>query len=169
MGSNGEAETVTNKMLLDEIQQILVITTKTSADIAELKTRIVTVKYEVGELEEKVVRLNNDGAKVEDRVEDLERYSSKNNLIISGIPYDKNEEIYGKVKMVVAELELTLYDYDICTAHHLPARNGVPDIIVKLLRNDTKVALIITAKKKHLEVQGISVYLDDHLLPSTNV
>ncbi len=68
----------------------------------------------------------------------LGKYSRKNNLLISGILYEKDKQIRAIVLKIAKELEITLKDYDIYKAHGLLTKNKTPDIIVRVWCNGTK-------------------------------
>lgn len=153
----------------NEISSVKDIVTKTREDFIEVRAQIGRLEEENVFLKDEVKRLDNAGVLVEDRVIELEKYSRKNNVIISGIPYDKEENVESIVHVVAREAKVKLREFDICAAHRLHARNKVPDIIVKFLCNEKKNELIKSVKKCKLEIQGIKIYVSDHLLGSTKV
>lgn len=52
------------------------------------------------ELKFKVTELNQKVENLEGRLEDFEKYSLKNNILINGVPYAENENVRGTVKQL---------------------------------------------------------------------
>lgn len=109
------------------------------------------------------------------KINNMDQYSRKSNLIICGIPYKEEEVLREVAKKLATKLEINLEDYEIAAIHRLPAKNKdtVPPIIIKLNNLDVKNKLIIQAKKLKPKCSDIGfkdsnpVYIDDHLTRST--
>lgn len=68
-------------------------------------------------------------------------------------------------------LNVILHDYDICTAHRLPARdNEIPAIVIRLNNRDKKSNMIKSSKQKRLHgkdlnlVPPVPIYVNEHLI-----
>lgn len=87
---------------------------------------------EVHELRNENMYLKNRITELEERVEDGEQYSKKNNVIISGVPVQPNEDASEIVKKIASKCEIQIKEWDIVAAHRLqPRKNGDIPIIVK--------------------------------------
>ncbi len=167
--SEGNSENIDLKRLLDEIKNVKAIVTQTNEDLNVIKNRLSKLENDNEQLKEKIITVNEVGANLEDRIKEMERYSRKDNLILSGIPSTREEDVKEIVKAVAKDLGMVLHDFDVCAAHRLPNKKGTPYIIIKMLCNETKIELIKRAKRKQLKMQGLPVYLSDHLLPVIKV
>lgn len=91
--TEGTDETINLKLLLDEIRSVKTIATQTNEDIAGIKGRLEKLEMDNEQMKEEVVKLNNAGTNFEDRVENQEKYSRQNNLIVSGIQSINNDDM----------------------------------------------------------------------------
>lgn len=82
----------------------------------------------------------------ESKIEMMEQYNRRNNVIISGIPVKVNENVRQIVLDLAQVWNIPLHDLEIVAAHRLFAKSGMPDIIAKLLVRD-KVGQIIKKSK----------------------
>lgn len=127
-----------------------------------LKDRITTLEKRVELLEEK-----------QDR---SEQYSKRNNLIISGIPVQPNEDVQKIVMKIAQKCDVQVPEWDIVAAHRLQTRkNGDTPIIIKFLRKKTKEELITSGKKKNLTADlfgngraDVKLYFNEHLIDCKN-
>lgn len=67
-------------------------------------------------------------------------------------------------------LNVTLHDYDICTAHRLQARgNNIPTIVVRLNNRNKKSEMIVSSKRNKLHGKDLNlnpavpIYVSEHL------
>lgn len=69
------------------------------------------------------------------KLEDLPQYTRKDNLIISGVEKDWNEDVIDKVLTIAKKLEIWLGASDISVCYRLPSRNKEREkpIVVKLV------------------------------------
>lgn len=167
MGENDEGANF--KVLLDEIRKVRDIVQRTEGEVAGLRGRIEQLEIRDEKVQEEIKILHSAGANVEDKIEELEKYSRKNNIIISGVPLDKDDNPREIVKMIAEELKVTLQEYDISEAHRLPTKRGVPDIIAKLRYNEIKAEMIKQAKLNRLSLRGVPIYISEHLLLNTKL
>ncbi len=81
------------------------------------------------------------GHPIEARVDNPEKYSRKNNILIGGTLM-KKRSVFWKSYTQLQRDYIPLRDFDACAAQRLPAKNGNPDIIIKLLHTDKLVTRI---------------------------
>lgn len=99
--------------LLDEMKKLLIDTSKTIVD--DLKTEINSLKQE-----NQTLKAENDSLRV--KVDDLEQYSRRNAIRISGISESEEENTDELVKQVTREMGIELANSDIDRSH----RTGKP-------------------------------------------
>jgi len=112
--------------------------------------------------------------KLEDRLDNLEQYTRRNNIVISGIPLLKDEDTNELVKSCSQAVGVNLAE-EIDTCHRLPTKNGkCPNIVVRLLRRTTKGNIIQKWKEKRPTLKDIGlkgmkgsnpIYISEHLTP----
>ncbi len=90
-------------------------------------------------LEEKMEQYGDENRQMKEKLDELEQYSGKSNLIINGISFKKDENLREIVKNVAEKLKVTVNEYYIAVAHHLLARKGIPPIIAKFNNRKKKI------------------------------
>lgn len=126
------------------------------------------------EAKSKVKNLDQENQKLRNTVNDLEQYSRKDNVIMHGVPFIKEEDIVGIVETFATALDIMLYDYDTNSAHHLPAhKDKIPAIIVRLNSRFKKSVLIENSTKKRLPGKdlkfdpAVPIFVNEHLTSHT--
>ena len=81
---------------------------------------------------------------LEQKVNGLEQQTRKNNVIITGVPLYKNEQVERIVEDCGRVIGVDLGQTEVDACHRLPARNPhqPPSIVVRLVRRTTKFALL---------------------------
>lgn len=144
---------------------------------ADFKNTIVEVirkefKEEIEELKKKVKHL-------EGQLENSDQYNRANNLIISGVPEDRNENIYDILFKIGATAGCKITREEVDFASRISPRinrnmtNGKQrNIIVKFTRRHLKDDLLAAIRKRkgmfssELQLPGTSrIYINDHLTP----
>ncbi len=93
----------------------------------------------------------------------------KNNVLISGIPRKKEENLLELVVALAAKLGVSIKEHDIDIAHRMPSKKDQTTIIVKLNNRMKKQELTRASKKMKLKSDciGLSpalpIFCDDHL------
>ncbi len=109
------------------------------------------------------------------RLENLEQYSRRNNLLISGIPLKQNEKVKELVKNLVSKMQVPIKDLDIVAAHHLPTKSSAPPTIVKFTNRDTKTKMIKASRKMKLNggefnySPALPIYCGEQLMQYTQI
>ena len=57
-----------------------------------------------------------------DKLDDIEQYTCRQNLIFEGIPGSEDEDINKTIIQLVEKLDLKITDQDISIAHRLPSK-----------------------------------------------
>lgn len=121
------------------------------------------------------------------RVEHLEQYSRLNNLILSGIPEKKDEDLKSVVSQIGVAINCPVTENNIDAIHRLPSRNPLGEngvdgnkrsrgIVIKFLSRNLRDQFLSAAKmyRKHnnIESPGINIndlteklFINEHLTP----
>jgi len=108
------------------------------------------------------------------QIQDLQQHTRKNNLIISGIPVTRNEDIMAILRDVARAVGVNFDVGDISAAHRLPNKKGnkyPPSIIVCFVSRLSKSAWLSAKKQKQtLSASEINstfakkeVYFNEHM------
>lgn len=166
------------KMLIKDTKLIRKTVLKTeetlqalSGEIEQLKQENVDLKRENERLREDVNELYCQNEEFANRMNDMDQYSRIENIVITGIPVRKDENIREIIKNIAEKVELKIEDSEISTAHRLPSKKSeTPNIIARLNNRDKKKELIVRAKAKKLKAsvlewtkENTPIYISNHL------
>lgn len=142
-------------------------------NLDQIPKRIEALEEEVTSL--KAVAKANEERSLRNRelILENEQYGRRDNLIISGVPVAKDENLRELVKALAATLGLTLNEWDIKVVHRLPNCNGIPKIVAKMHCRELKTTIIQLSKKNKLNSAFLNmqthecfpIYCEDHLIP----
>lgn len=115
-------------------------------------------------------------AEFREEVDEINQYSRRNNLLISGVPESPQENLDQLFTKLAGRLDSSFDPRDIDVIHRLPqsmASNKPSPIVVRLARRSKKNFLLTVAKKKnnwfnssHLGLPGQSpIFVNEHLTP----
>ena len=105
------------------------------------------------------------------------QYSMRSNLKITGVTYEKGENVKEKFNKIVSDLGIDLKDDDLDTIHRVgtkqdtvdkSGRTVVPSIIAKLKIRDLRDKIFDARKKLRENSEYDSVYINDHVTPLRN-
>lgn len=150
---------------------------------AEFKTEIGKIKKVNEELRVQNVALNGKVIELQERLRNLEQYSRKNNVEISGIPKSANEDVRAIVGDIGRALGLEVQPSQIAAAHRIPSFNKTrtPSLVVQFAERTTKEAFIARykesrARSAHLTADKVNkifphdrAYVNDHLSPENKI
>jgi len=134
-----------------------------------LEEDVLGMADDIDELKEKV-------NKCMEKTSDLEQYSRKYNLIISGIPVLRNENLRSIVIDMADSLGIKVYYNDIDTIHRLSERDGKRAIIARFISRDLKYEIVRASKIQKLTDAFLRlqsgkdpapVFCDEHLTPES--
>ena len=174
-------EIVTQKMLMEAISDpespimkaltYALITPLRAAIREEMKTHkesIGKLTEEISSLKTELTEKNNYIANLESRVDDLEQYSRRNCLMITGIPENENEKTDEVVlDMARNQLKAAIDASDIDRSHRIPGgpvrRNTdrPRNIIVKFTTYNARRRVL--EKKSSLKGGNNRIYINEHL------
>ena len=106
------------------------------------------------------------------KLNEMEQYNKKSNLIIQGVPVVEVEDLMDVATKLANKLKVDLKDYDVAALHRLPSKkkdNEAPPIIVKLNNLGKKSQLYNQAKKMKPKCSDIGlqnntpIFVDEHL------
>lgn len=91
------------------------------------------------------------------RLQELEQYNRKFNVVISGIPHLPENDLEGVVKKLANSLQVPVMEYHIGAIQRLPSKKEPQPIILKLNNLDVKHNLIKSAKLKKVSAEIFGV------------
>lgn len=156
--------------LIDDVKGIKQSVTK----IDELVEGFVKLKAENKVLQKRIADLEEENDVNTKRLQEIEQYSRRNNLIITGIPKEPNENLRTKVTKLAEKLNVNVYEQDICTVHRLSNRGEAPAIVVKMNNRDKKNQIVKEGRRKQLKCRDIGynsderIYCSEHLTKENN-
>lgn len=159
--------------IIRELRELKAIVTETNAKIDPLKEKIEELESICTQTTHEVQKVQEISWNTAKRMDILEQYSRRENVIINGIPKKDNENVREIVKKVAEKLKVPLYDYSIISAHRLPSKQNTYPIVAKLLDRDVKTALVKASKKEKINSGLLNyetvqpIYCDDHLTYGT--
>ena len=117
----------------------------------------------VGELDQTVKDLQNEIEELRAKTDDLEQYSRRNNIRVSGIEELPGESTDDLIKDILKkELDISILESDICRSHRIGNQRDKPrQIIVKFTNHNTKVKIL--KKRKDLKNKGSQIYINEDI------
>jgi hypothetical protein len=156
------------------------------ASLSQLQTSYGNLKTDVEALKSEQLQLQSTDAVFDERIKtlqkenwdlkldirDLQQYSRKNNIEITGMPITKNEDICCILENIAMALKITFNRLDIATAHRVPSKT-IPNIVVRFVSLAVRDTwLSASRRRKGLSTGEInknlpmnSVYINEHLSP----
>lgn len=145
----------------------------------EIKEELVTIRKENNELREKCVSMSEELFEVRERLRNLEQYTRKNNIEISGIPVTQNENVIEIVKDIGSALSMDVEESQITAAHRIPSfkKDRPAALIVQFQKKDLKDKFVnkykeaksLTADQVNTKYPKNRVYINDHLCPENKM
>lgn len=89
------------------------------------------------------------------QTQNLEQYSRKNNILISGIPVSQNENVRGLTKNLGKIWNIEIQNDDIVAAHRLYLKTKIHDIIIKFGNKDLVSQIVTKSKTNRLKSDGL--------------
>lgn len=137
-----------------------------------LKEEVAAVRVDTDRNSDQIKRLTKENAMLRSRVDEMDQYSRKCNVIIQGIPSKEKENLLQVVKFVATKVKVDLQDYHVCAVHRLPSKKEIDPIIIRLNNLHIKTALIAKAKKMKLNASDLGmgthpIFVDEHLTAQT--
>lgn len=145
----------------------------------DMKKEQASIRKENAELQANNQFLSGLVSDLQERMRNIEQYSRKNNIEVSGIPNTPKEDIKSIVKDLGAALGVEVQPSHIAAAHRIPSyiKDRIPAIVIQFHDRDIKEALLTKfrearTKSHHLTADKINkvfppskVYVNDHLSP----
>jgi len=158
---------------------------QTKTELGELKTQVDEDRKQQEETASSVAQLTSENRKliqelnkVKKSVADLQQHTRKNNIIISGVPVSRNENIYDILEGIAGLLNIRYGRYDISVAHRLsprPESKNPPSIVVNFLSRSIKDYWLearrrrwkLSARELNPNFPDTQVFLNEHLTQET--
>ncbi len=157
----------------EKIEKILKIVESTEKKIDNLAERVKKLEEREMELKAEIQTVKEENVTLKLQLENLEQYSRRNNLIISGIPTNQNENIREITKNLAKIWNVEIQNYDIVAAHRLYSRTKIPDIIIKFNNREKVVEMIKKSKSNKINSDKLQlepatpIFCSEHLTPYT--
>ena len=146
--------------MFNKINQIEATVSGMNDKITVALAKIDKIEEENNKIKDQVIELKKENLELNTKINEMDQYSRKRNVIISGIPYREHEELREIIKTLTMKLNIRIDNADINAAHRLP---GKKNIILCLNNLDKKEELIKwskTNKKRNIRPE---IYINEHL------
>lgn len=146
----------------------------------EIKNEFSDIKKENEQLHARNKLMNEHLVELQNKVRNLEQYSRRSNVEISGIPSSPNEDVTAIVKDVGSAIGLAIQPGDVAAAHRIPTykKDRIPSIVVQFRdRGLRDVCLTKFKEKKSMSANQVNkqfpqhqrVYVNEHLTPENKL
>lgn len=148
----------------------------------EMKDMIANIDLKVGEMRKDMEIIQGESAKLRKELDDLrttveceKQYARSRNIILTGIPFEKEEDLAQNVLTLLGKMEIEIGLKDIST-HRLPSKNKLHSPAILQLNSRAVRDKIIKAARKKKPDTGLinphrpkrAIYFNDHLTPYFN-
>lgn len=155
------------------------------SDLGHMKTQVNKLEVESMKTTDEVEKLKNENQMLNDKLQamtidvcDLQQYTRINNMLITGVPITKGENIYMVLDHLAQVLNIKMYRSEISVAHRLSSRQGdprPPSIVVSFVSRCAKTEWMnarrrrgtLTANELHDSFPDQPIYLNEQLTPQT--
>lgn len=165
--------------LVDLTKSVQFVSDKLDASnllMEDMKSQFSDLQRENLELKVSNAALSSEMCELREKVRNIEQYSRRNNVEVSGIPTTPGENVAELVRDVGSALGIEVKDSDVSAAHRVPAyrKDRLPALIIQFHCRSMKNAWISSFReKKMLNSQQINarfpatsrIYVNDHLSP----
>lgn len=150
----------------DIVKELTTSINQLKQEVQDLKQQNADVKTENKVLKDEIVNLKSE-------MLELQQYSRRTNLEISGLPEVENEDISEVVSTVLASLQVDNFK-NIEALHRVPTsrKDRHKSIIVQFNTKSERDRCIAAAKKKHLLASDVNsrfntspIFINEHLAP----
>lgn len=176
---NEETEEISDsefkKLLMTEIKVIksTVIDTKKDLegirkDFEEIKEKQTSLEKSSEETKESLRELQSRNEELNRKVNDLEQYSRMENLVISGMPREENENVRQTIVRLAKKLNVNLENNEISTCHRL-SNQGMAGIVAHINNRDKKMEMIKKSREKKLNAKDMGWEEDQNIYVSNQL
>lgn len=142
----------------------------------DIKKELSEIKKENLQIHAKNKQMSKELIELQDRVRNLEQYSRRNNIEISGIPSSPNEDVKTILQDVGAAIGLEMQPGEVTAAHRIPTfrKDRSPSMVVQFRERSIRDVWIAKFReKKTLTAYQVNkqfpqqqrVYINEHLSP----
>lgn len=159
----------------EEFRSLVEICKATKASVDKIMGEIEGLRRDNEENKAEINILKEENEALNIKLNELEQYGKKSNLIIQGVSLREGENLKEITKKLARKLEVNIDDADIAKVHRLPTRKNhqVPPIIVRLNNLDKRDSLFSNAKRIKPQGKDIGlespnpIFVDEHLTRET--
>ncbi|XP_046674625.1 uncharacterized protein LOC124363418 [Homalodisca vitripennis] len=146
----------------------------------DIQKDFIEIKRENEQLQMSNKLMSRELVELKDRVRNLEQYSRRNNVEISGIPATTNEDVNKIIQDVGTAIGMEVQKEDITAAHRIPTykKERIPSVVVQFRERSLRDTWISKWKEtktlnayqvnKHFP-QNQRVYVNEHLSPDNKL
>lgn len=137
----------------------------------DIKEELACIKKENAQLRLKNETLNLAVSDLQERMRNIEQYSRRNNIKVSGIPISPQEDVKLIVKDLGAALGVEVQPSDIAAAHRVPSytKDRLPAVVTQFHSRDLKEALLVKFREARTKSSHITVYQVYKVFPQNRV
>lgn len=147
--------------------------------MTDIREELTNLKKENKELREHSTILSTEVRDLKERLRNLEQYTRKNNVEVSGIPETAGENVLDIVSDMGAVLGVEINEHQVNAAHRVPSykKDRTPSIVIQFNTRVTKDTLLAKFREmKTLSAHQVNpvfpqqkVYVNEHLSPENKV
>jgi hypothetical protein len=150
--------------LVSDIDTIKKTVNETSSTVTQTETKIDKFAAELEKTKKRcdqqakcIEELYRENDELKYRLDRMEQYSRKDNVIIYGVPWENEENLREKVKEIGEKMNTKLNDHDFHDIHRLYSRNKSkpPPIVVRFNDREKKRKLMAESKRRSRENKNI--------------
>lgn len=155
-----------------------------SEEFESFKNDLTSIKLENEKIKKDNEKLKSDNEKLKTDIADLQSYSRRDNIVVTGITETNNECVNEVFNMLSKTIGSELTARDISVAHRLPSKkkDSIKPIVIKFVRRQDKMSWMghfrlassqdnsgagISAKNISAVLPETRVMAYEHLIPST--
>lgn len=152
--------------LKDDMAEIKKIVAESNEKLGPINHRLEKLETENEKISQEVDQLREENWELRQRLDHLEQYSRKTNMIIYGIPRQEGERLNDVIQKLASKLQVPYSKADIAACHRLPSKKGsVQPIIVRFINYETKEVWIRASKREKLSSEALNIAPpDSHFL-----
>lgn len=145
------------KKLISDVSEIKAICQSTNANLGEVIKDVEQLKKSREQHHELLEGILRENYVLKMRINEIEQHSKKNNIIISGVPFEQNEKLRDIFVKIASKLGENVNDYDIGAIHRLYTKRGIPGIIVRMNDSEKKFNLVKQSKRMKIEGRNVGI------------
>lgn len=127
-----------------------------SNEFDSFKNELLKHKEDVNKLNKEVMTLKQENEKLKSEVAEMQGYTRKDSVVVTGIPETKNESVFEVFNKLSSVIKSPVVSNGLSTAHRLPSRGKeqIKPIVFKFVRRQDKEGWLADFKQAASEDNG---------------